>query len=240
MADLLGNFFQMALIWMVLFTCANIQLTGLTKGIFFIGALFAIMIIRNFIERKIKTVWIDPENKNRMLTKKYSGTYIDWGQNGNIINPFDLKPRSSDEDLTDADMWDTEMAIYDVIDEIKTIFKSLYPDIDVEQLAIVSQLVLASFDAVGIKKDVQTQKYPSFQNMNLTDMPTFTTFNDCLEKYLHEQNCGEVLPILSVIDVKDYEKSRIAKAQMANMQHHCSILLCTVPGNWKPLYQRLF
>lgn len=43
MADLLGNFFQMALIWMVLFTCANIQLTGLTKGIFFIGALFAIM-----------------------------------------------------------------------------------------------------------------------------------------------------------------------------------------------------
>jgi len=42
-ADLLGNFFQMALIWMVLFTCANIQLTGLTKGIFFIGALFAIM-----------------------------------------------------------------------------------------------------------------------------------------------------------------------------------------------------
>jgi hypothetical protein len=43
MADLLGNFFQMALIWMVLLTCANIQLTGLTKGIFFIGALFAIM-----------------------------------------------------------------------------------------------------------------------------------------------------------------------------------------------------
>ena len=143
------------------------------------------MIIRNFIERKIKTVWIDPENKNRMLTKKYSGTYIDWGQNGNIINPFDLKPRSSDEDLSDADMWDTEMAIYDVIDEIKTIFKSLYPDIDVEQLAIVSQLVLASFDAVGIKKDPQTQKYPSFKNMASTDMPTFTTFNECLEKYLH-------------------------------------------------------
>jgi hypothetical protein len=34
----------------------------------------------------------------------------------------------------------------------------------------------------------------------------------------HEQNCGEVLPVLSVIDVKDFEKSRIAKAQMANME----------------------
>jgi len=34
----------------------------------------------------------------------------------------------------------------------------------------------------------------------------------------HEQNCGEVLPVLSVIDVKDYENSRIAKAQMANME----------------------
>lgn len=35
---------------------------------------------------------------------------------------------------------------------------------------------------------------------------------------VHEQDYGEVLPILSVIDVADFEKSRVAKVQMGNME----------------------
>ncbi len=42
-ADILGNFFQMALVWLVLYACATVQLDALSKGIFFIGALFTIM-----------------------------------------------------------------------------------------------------------------------------------------------------------------------------------------------------
>lgn len=142
------------------------------------------MMIRNFIERSVKTVWIDPENKNKKLTKKYGGTYIDWGQSGNIINVFDLKPRSSDEDDdSDEDMWNTSMAIKDVINDVKTIFQSLFTDIDVEQLAIISQLVIASFRAVGIKPD-ENGDYPSFKNLSHKDMPTFETFNTCLNQTL--------------------------------------------------------
>ena len=61
-------------------------------------------------------VWVDPENKNAYMTKKYGGTFIKWGAKGNQINIFDLKSISIDEEEEAVNPYDAELAIYNVID----------------------------------------------------------------------------------------------------------------------------
>ena len=45
-----------------------------------------------------KVIWLNPENKNRELTRKLEGNYIEVGLNKNVINIFDLQPVSTDAD----------------------------------------------------------------------------------------------------------------------------------------------
>lgn len=141
------------------------------------------IVTRYLIEMKSKIIWIDPENKNKDLTRLYKGTYVEWGQKGNMINPFDLKPISTDDGDPDweSKMWDTQLAIYNVIDDINMIFQYLYPNIEEDVLAITGDIVLMAFKAVGIQPD-QNGIWPSFKGMNKEDYPTFTTFNNCLMK----------------------------------------------------------
>lgn len=137
------------------------------------------LFIRHMIRKKIFTVWVDPENKNEALTKRYNGTFVNWGQWGNVINPFDLKPNSSDEGDDDAKMWDTELAINRVIEDITILFKFLFPQIEEDALSFVGGIVKMTYAEVGIKAD-ENGNWESFKNLTTMDMPTFKTFNQCL------------------------------------------------------------
>ncbi len=149
------------------------------------------LLVRNFIKNKTQIVWVDPENKNEKLTKHYKGTYIDWGKRGNVINPFDLKPISFDPDDDDPNleqkMWDTELAIFNVIDDIKQIFQYLWPDISEDELSEIGLLVKLSYRAVGIYPDANG-KWPSFKGLALEKMPTFTTFSQQIDGAIERFN----------------------------------------------------
>lgn len=138
------------------------------------------LVIRQMIKNKVMTIWIDPENKNEQLTKRYGGTFISWGQKQNRINVFDLKPISTDDDVSnESRMWDTELAINYAIEDVSNVLKFLFPALSEDALSFVGLLVKKSYAAVGIKPDA-TGKYPSFRNATYEDMPTFTTFDQVL------------------------------------------------------------
>ena len=144
------------------------------------------LIIRSMIMNKTRIVWIDPENKNQVLTKRYGGTYIVWGRRDNIINIFDLKRISTDEDeADDAIMYDTELAINNVTSDINQVLQYLFTNISEDTLTITGDIVLRAYEKVGIMRDADG-KFPSFQGMDYDQMPTFTIFNECLLERIEE------------------------------------------------------
>ena len=144
------------------------------------------LIIRDMIMNKTRVVWIDPENKNQALTKRYGGTYIVWGRRENIINIFDLKRISTDEDEADDNiMYDTELAINNVTSDVNQVLQYLYPQISDDTLTVTGDIVIRAYDKVGVVRD-EEGKYPSFQYLTAEDMPTFTTFNECLQERITE------------------------------------------------------
>lgn len=134
------------------------------------------LIIRSYIRQRIKLIWVDPENKNRKLTLKYGGTFINWGRRGNIINLFDLKPISVEEDEDASIMWDTETAIYNVIDDIKIVLAYLMPSISDDTLAIVGDLVVKLYEKFGFAFDM------SFKGIDPDKYPIFTDFDLLLDE----------------------------------------------------------
>ncbi len=163
--------------------------------------------IRNFIENKIRTIWIDPENKNKALTLRYGGTFFDWGKGENIINVFDLKPISTDDEIGDGSSpeekqayfnkkWDTKLAIYNVIEDVKTVFSYLYPDIKDNALALIGDLVISTYRNVGI--DINGH----FNSLKKDDMPTFTDFNEALKTRLKYEKADNIIEILSDLSLK--------------------------------------
>ncbi|MBR2068091.1 MAG: hypothetical protein IJ875_07555 [Solobacterium sp.] len=163
------------------------------------------LIIRDFIKNKQKIIWIDPENKNMLLTRRYGGTYVAWGQRNNIINIFDLKRISTDDDEDDEKMYDTELAIFNVIEDVNQVLRFLYPSIAEDTMTITGQIVVKAYEKVGIKKDANG-RYPSFKGMSYKDMPTFTTFNDCLIERINEirsdESYRQELALLNDLKVK--------------------------------------
>jgi len=144
------------------------------------------LIIRSMIMNKTRVVWIDPENKNQILTKRYGGTYIVWGRRDNIINIFDLKRISTDEDEEDdAIMYDTELAINNVTSDINQVLQYLFSNISEDTLTITGDIVLRAYEKVGIMKDSDGH-FPSFQGMSYNQMPTFSIFNECLQERIEE------------------------------------------------------
>lgn len=141
------------------------------------------LLIREQIKNKIPIVWVDPENKNAQLTKLYGGTFIAWGQRGSIINVFDLKPLSTDDDTPndEAIMWDTDQAIKKVIEDVTILMEFLFPKIEEDAIGMIGPLVYATYANVGIHPD-ENGKWPSFRGLGVNDMPTFTEFNTVLLK----------------------------------------------------------
>lgn len=139
------------------------------------------LIIRDSIIKGVKVIWIDPENKNEIMTKECGGTFIDWGMRGNLINVFDLKPISTDDDDEDSESikWDTEQAINNVIEDVNMVLRYLFPNLEEEAICLVGSVVFMAYSKVGLKPDKEG-KWPSFRDMDKNSMPTFTTFNECL------------------------------------------------------------
>lgn len=144
------------------------------------------LLIREQIKNRIPTVWVDPENKNAKLTRLYGGTYVAWGQRGAIINVFDLKPLSTDDDTPNSEdiMWDTDQAIKKVIEDVTVIMEFLFPKIEEDVVGMIGPLVYATYASVGIRPD-KNGVWPSFRGMSVNDMPTFTEFNNVLLKAIH-------------------------------------------------------
>ena len=120
---------------------------------------------------KKKLIWIDPENKNQYMTKKYGGTYVNWGRKNNIINIFDLKPISVEDDEDPSIMWDTETAIFNVVDDIKITLRYLIPSIADDTLNIIGDVAKLTYKKAGIPLT------GSFKGLSYNDYPTFTDFD---------------------------------------------------------------
>lgn len=130
------------------------------------------LIVRYLIRRKMNIVWVDPENKNAYMTKKYGGTYIKWGSKGNQINMFDLHPISVDEDDDEVNPYDTELAIYNVIDLFKNVLRLYKPNITDDALDIISDIVVKMYERFNITFDID------FRSLKVTDFPIMSDFDE--------------------------------------------------------------
>ncbi|MEG2751461.1 MAG: hypothetical protein RR916_06610 [Anaerorhabdus sp.] len=140
------------------------------------------LIIRHMIREKKFVLWRDPENKNKYITKKYKGTYIEWGKKGNQINIFDLKPISVDEEEDDGNVnvWDAELAIYNVIDEFKNLIRLYKPNISDDCLDVCSELIVSLYNRFNI--NFQT----NFKNINTDEYPVLSDFMKLLMERMEE------------------------------------------------------
>ena len=131
---------------------------------------------------KKKLIWIDPENKNQYMTKKYGGTYVNWGRKNNIINIFDLKPISVEDDEDPSIMWDTETAIFNVVDDIKITLRYLIPSIADDTLNIIGDVAKLTYKKAGIPLT------GSFKGLSYNDYPTFSDFDLIIDQEIKKES----------------------------------------------------
>ena len=126
-----------------------------------------------------KIVWIDPENKIKPLIERANGSFFNMGTSKARINVFDLKPISSDEE-DEVEKYNTKLAIYNVVEDIKIILKYLNPKIRDETLAVIGDIAVRTYESVGIDKDTK------FRYLGYEKYPTFTNFNAVLNEYIEK------------------------------------------------------
>ena len=110
--------------------------TGMGKTVF-----MTLLICSHIINHR-KVIWLDPENKNRELTRKLEGNYIEVGLNKNVINIFDLQPVSTDADEKESEevMYDTKIAIKNVVEDMIIMFKTLWPNITEDEINVLCEI----------------------------------------------------------------------------------------------------
>ena len=157
------------------------------------------LIIRYCIREKMFLCWIDPENKNQYITENYGGTFINWGTRGSQINMFDLKPISSEED-EEVNAWDTELAIYNVIDEFKNVLKLYKSDIEEDTLSMVGPLVIEMYNRHGITFET------NFRYLKPHEYPIVSDFNqvlqDRIELIKHDESMQLEVNLLRDLSIK--------------------------------------
>lgn len=150
--------------------------------------LMNLLIMGHFIKGR-KIIWLDPENKNQFLTKFLGGNYIAFGRDNQIINIFDLKPVSEDDEVDDngniiekttVDMYDTSIAISNVVEDITITFKMLKPQISDEALDMVNEITVLTYRSVGIESTTP------FKHLEPSDYPIFTNFSAIIEQQLEK------------------------------------------------------
>lgn len=168
------------------------------------------LMLRNDIREGYNVVAIDPENKINRLIRKYGGSIINYGVSNNIINIFDLRPLSTDEDETSdtydrekamKEMWDTDNAINFVIGQVNQVFSYLFKEYSDEEASIMGDLIRAAYRHVGIKTD-EEGRYPSFRYMKSEDMPTFSTVREILLNAKRRKNSDFKRQIYEKLEVK--------------------------------------
>ncbi|MBQ1900732.1 MAG: hypothetical protein II153_07445, partial [Erysipelotrichaceae bacterium] len=166
--------------------------------------------IRNDIREGYNVVVIDPENRINRLIRKYGGSVINYGVSNNIINIFDLRPLSTDEDEEDEnydrqkaieEMWDTNNAINFVIGQVNQEFTFLFNEFSDEEASVLGDLVRGAYHRVGIEMDKEG-KYPSFRSMSSADMPTFSTVREILYSVKNRKNSDFKKGIYDRLEVK--------------------------------------
>ena len=133
-----------------------------------------------------KIVWIDPENKIKPLIERAIGSFFNMGTSKARINVFDLKPISSDEE-DEVEKYNTKLAIYNVVEDIKIILKYLNPKIRDETLAVIGDIAVRTYESVGIDKDTK------FRYLGYEKYPTFTNFNAVLNEYIEKMESAGIL-----------------------------------------------
>ncbi len=133
-----------------------------------------------------KIVWIDPENKIKPLIERANGSFFNMGTSKARINVFDLKPISSDEE-DEVEKYNTKLAIYNVVEDIKIILKYLNPKIRDETLAVIGDIAVRTYESVGIDKDTK------FRYLGYEKYPTFTNFNAVLNEYIEKMESAGIL-----------------------------------------------
>lgn len=150
--------------------------TGMGKTVF-----MTLLICSHIINHR-KVIWLDPENKNRELTRKLEGNYIEVGLNKNVINIFDLQPVSTDADEKESEevMYDTKIAIKNVVEDMIIMFKKLWPNITEDEINVLDEITEKTYRVVGIDGT------ESFRYLKPEDYPTFTTFSVVIDQMLEE------------------------------------------------------
>lgn len=133
-----------------------------------------------------KIVWIDPENKIKPLIERANGSFFNMGTSKARINVFDLKPISSDEE-DEVEKYNTKLAVYNVVEDIKIILKYLNPKIRDETLAVIGDIAVRTYESVGIDKDTK------FRYLGYEKYPTFTNFNAVLNEYIEKMESAGIL-----------------------------------------------
>lgn len=158
--------------------------TGMGKTV-----LLNLLIFGHLINKR-KIIWIDPENKNYRLTKYVGGSFIAFGNNNMMINIFDLKPISTDDDyISHEEMYNTRNAIFNVVEEIKITFRTLWPNISENALAMISEVTVDTYKSVGITEDT------NFEFLGPKDYPTFSNFtmiiSEKIEQYSNNRSTNK-------------------------------------------------
>ena len=163
--------------------------------------------VRNDIEQGYNVVAIDPENKIFKLFKRYSGETINYGTKNNIINQFDLRPLSTDEDDTDPnydrkkaeiEMWDTNNAINFVIGQVNIVFTYLFKEYTDEEASIMGELITNAYNTCGIN----AKDSPSFKLLKSEQMPTYSDVKKELEIMYAKEKTDFRKRILEKLQIK--------------------------------------
>lgn len=152
--------------------------------------------IRNFIMNGTKLIWIDPENKNEPMTKRYGGQYVEFGARGSQINVMDLYPVSDDvEEHTDG-LWDAELAIYNAIDAIKTIMLLYHKEMIEklhEALNELGEQVIECYRTKNITFDTD------IKTLKPTDFPILSDLFDVVNKNIDLCKNSTIKGLLTII-----------------------------------------
>lgn len=186
------------------------------------------LILRWHIKMGHHVITIDPENKIFKMLRRYKGSIINYGLSDNIINTFDLRPISTDEDEDDptyskekaeAEMWNTKNAIDKVIGGVTQDFETLFNEFSDEEASVLGQLIVAAYRKCGID-----ERRGSFRDLSSDQMPTYSTVRDiCYELKTKITNTDSVE--YKTLEKLLYKLSRICGEWGRFLDGHTSIKL---------------
>lgn len=140
------------------------------------------LLVNSHIINRRKVIWCDPENKNKKVTHDLGGNYIEFGVDQNIINIFDLKPVTTDDEDREDDtvMYDTSTAISNVVEDLSITLKLLWPNITENEIDMLNEITIKTYRSAGIDGS------ESFKYYHSEDYPTFTDFSATIDELLEE------------------------------------------------------